>query len=258
MFELFTTFIYQPFFNIIVFIYWTLQQLSPDHADMGVAVILLALVVRILLLPLSLSGEKSESERREIAKKISEAEEEHRHDPVMERAEKTRIMRSNRGVVIGELFSLGIQVAISLMLWRMFETGLTGQDLHLLYPFMPEVSVPYNLNFLGMFDLTHTSWRLNLFQSFLIFLLETLSINTSPYPPKPGEVVRMQLVLPLVAFLIFIRLPAGKKLFVITTLLFSICLTLFKYTKRKFNDYKVKFEAKQASLEEEKVVVEQK
>ena len=33
-------------------------------------------------------------------------------------------------------------------------------------------------------------------------------------------------------------LPAGKKLFVITTLIFSIILTFFKYITRKFQDYK--------------------
>jgi Ca2+/Na+ antiporter len=128
---------------------------------------------------------------------------------------------------------------------------------------MPKIEEPFNLVFLGRFDLAHTSFALNLIQSLAIFVLETLSIYTSPYPPQKGEVVRLQLVLPLVSFFIFMFLPAGKKLFVITTLLISIILVLYKYIRRRFEAYKLDQEAKeQAALNgerpEEQVVVEVK
>jgi heme/copper-type cytochrome/quinol oxidase subunit 4 len=70
----------------------------------------------------------------------------------------------------------------------------------------------------------------------------------------------LQLTLPLVAFLIFMRLPAGKKLFVITTLCFSIVLTLLQFIYRRFMSYKEKVEEQEAAeaageTPEEKVVV---
>jgi YidC/Oxa1 family membrane protein insertase len=258
--ELFTTFIYQPFFNILVFFYWVLGLVSEGEPDMGIAVILLTILIRILLLPMSLAGDKSEADRRQIGKKIKELEATFAHDPIAFRQHKKLVLRQSRGVVVGEIVSLIIQVAISLMLWRIFARGLEGEDLHLLYSFMPKVEEPFNLVFLGKFDLAHASVFLNLFQSLCIFVLETLAIYTSPYPPEKGEVVRLQLILPVVSFFVFMFLPAGKKLFIITTLLISILLTLYKYVKHRFEAYKLKAEEEQAAHSEgdQKLVVDMK
>ncbi len=66
----FSILVYQPFFNILVFFYWLLDLITQGNADMGVAVILLTLMIRFLLLPLSFAGDKSESQRRDIAAQI--------------------------------------------------------------------------------------------------------------------------------------------------------------------------------------------
>ena len=73
--DLFVTVIYQPFLNILVGFYWILGLFTDGKPDMGIAVILLTILIRLLLLPISLSGDRSEDERREISKKILEIEE---------------------------------------------------------------------------------------------------------------------------------------------------------------------------------------
>lgn len=75
-----------------------------------------------------------------------------------------------------------------------------------------------------------------------------------------GEVVRMQLVLPVLSFIVFLGFPAGKKLFVITTLTISLILLLYKFVKHRFQDYVAKQEekARLAASGEEQVVVETK
>lgn len=256
--DLYTTLIYQPFFNILVFFYWVLDQLTGGNPDMGIAVILLTILIRIMLLPMSLSGEKTEAERRQIGHEMKELEEAYGSDPIAFKRHKKLLLKKSQTVVVGELISLSIQVMISLMLWRIFATGLTGEDIHLLYPFMPEVQMPDDLLFLGKIDLTHKSLLLNFIQSGLIFVLETLAVYTSPYPPEKGEVVRLQLVLPVVSFFIFLFLPAGKKLFIITALIVSIILVLYKFIRRKFEDYRAKVEAREAAAQEERVVVDVK
>lgn len=247
MFSLFTLLIYQPFFNILVFFYWMLDLVTGGNPDMGIAVILLTILIRVLMLPLSFAGMRTEDERREIAKQINELEDKYRSEPVIYQTEKKKIFKTNSRIFIAEGVNLAIQVGIALMLWRIFNTGLKGEDIHLLYSFMPKVDLPFNLVFLGRFDLTHTNVVLNLIQSFLLFLLETLMAYTSPYPTTKGQVVRLQLVLPVVSFLVFMALPAGKKLFVITTLLFSIFLNLGLAIQKRFNEYKEKMAAKEAA-----------
>lgn len=257
MIGLFITFIYQPFLNILVFFYWMLDVVTGGHPDMGVAVILLTILIRILLLPLSLAEDKSEKERREMMHTLHELEVQLKNDPVRLRQETRKLFRRNQKVVSGELFSLFVQVAISLMLWKMFETGLPGEDLHLIYPWMPKVETPFNLVFLGKFDLTHTNFFINLIQSLMIFIVETAAILTSPYPPQKGEVVRMQLVLPVVSFLVFLRFPAGKKIFVITALIISLILILFKFVRRKIEDHNAELVDAEKKKQEEKHIAEQ-
>lgn len=258
MFSLFTTLVYQPFFNILVFFYWMLDNVTGGHPDMGIAVILLTILIRILMLPLSFAGMRSEEERREITRQIKELEEKYGSEPVRYNEEKKKVYKTNTRVFVAELVNLFIQVAIALMLWRIFATGLTGEDIHLLYPFMPEIDTHFNLVFLGKYDLTHPHIILNLIQSVLIFVLETLMAYTSPYPVSRSQVVRLQLVLPVVSFFVFLGLPAGKKLFVITTLIFSIFLNLGMAIQKRFDEYKEKMEAKEKLGDEQQVVVDVK
>ncbi len=258
---LFTSIIYQPFLNVLVFFYWILDILTKGHPDMGVAVILLSILIRIILLPLSLMEDKSAKDRREIIARMHQLEIDFSTDPIRLRQESKQLFHRNRAVVVGEFISLLVQVAVALMLWRMFETGLTGEDLHLIYPFMPKVETPFNLVFLGKFDLTHTNIWINLLQSFMIFIVETVGIVTSPYPPMKGEVVRLQLVLPIISFIVFLRLPAGKKLFVITALVISLIIIIYKYIRRRFEEYALKVaERELAALkpQEQQIIVETK
>jgi YidC/Oxa1 family membrane protein insertase len=259
----FTNVIYQPFLNILVFFYWVLGYFM-ENPDMGVAVILLTILIRILMLPLTISGERSEKDRREIAEKVHEIEQQYSHDPVEQKKQRKKVFKKNRRILFAEIAGLVVQIAVALILWRMFETGLPGDDVDLIYPFMPAVETPFNLTFLEMFDLTKSSWTLNILLSIMIFLVETVSILTSPYPPERGEVVRLQLTLPIVSFFIFMRLPAGKMLFVIVTLFISLLFKIILYIRRRFLQYKDRWEHEQqdelegAGAGEEQVLVDVK
>lgn len=251
IFDFFTTFIYQPFLNLLIFLYWLLGLGTAGAADMGIAVILLTIIIRFMLLPLSLAGSKSEEERREIAAKVKELELQYKDSPEKFKKARKSVFAKKRNVLFGEVFSLSIQISIALMLWKMFDTGLTGGDFHLIYGFMPQVEQPFNLLFLGQFELSRPSIILNLGMSLLIFVFETLAVLTSPYPPTRDEVVRLQLTLPLVSFLIFLRLPAGKLLFVMVTMIFSILLLIGKLIYYRFMAYKEKVEAQEENFDQQ-------
>jgi YidC/Oxa1 family membrane protein insertase len=244
----------------LIFFYWLLDIITRGNPDMGIAVILLTIVIRIILLPVSLMEDRGEKDRRALVLRSQELEKIYAADPILLRSETKKLFRRNNGVIVGELVSLFIQIMVTLMLWRIFATGLEGEDIHLIYSFMPKVELPFNLVFLGKFDLAHANIWLNLIQSFMIFVVETVSVLTSPYPTTKGEVVRLQLILPVISFLIFMNLPAGKKLFIITTLVISLILMIFKYIRRRFEQYKIDQEEKErlAAAAQEQLVVEMK
>ncbi|MCA9368940.1 YidC/Oxa1 family membrane protein insertase [Candidatus Woesebacteria bacterium] len=253
--QLFITLIYQPFFNILVFTYWVLEKLTGGNADMGIAVIIFTIIVRFIMLPMSLRGHRTEEDRRKIMADLAQLEKDYVGDHIGFEKARKGLLKTNNSILFGELVSLVIQVSLALMLWKMFKTGLEGADLHLLYPFMPDVATPYNLMFLGKYDLSHPNVILNIIQSSFIFIFETLSAYYSRYRVTRAEVVRLQLVLPVVSFILFMGLPAGKKLFVITTLAFSIVLMIIRIVMRSFSDYKYKKEQESVQPQEEKIVV---
>jgi membrane protein insertase Oxa1/YidC/SpoIIIJ len=217
---MFETYIYQPFFNILVGLYQVLGKISPDLADMGIAVIIFSIVIQLLLFPLRLAGERSEEEKKKIVEKIHEAKRIYSHEPIRLRAEIKNIMRANTKSVIATSVNLLIGLAIIIMLYRIFTTGLEGADFHLLYDFMPRPD-HINLLFLGKYDLSHTNATLNLIQSIMIFVVEVLVALRSPVPVSRKDKALLQIVLPVGSFIIFMFLPSGKKIFMITSLSFS-------------------------------------
>lgn len=217
---MFEHYIYAPFFNILVGLYLVLARLSPELADMGIAVIIFSIIIQILLFPLRLAGEKSEEEKKKISDQVTTAKRLYSHEPIRLRAEIKTIMRGNARTVIATTANLLIGLAIILMLYRIFTTGLEGADFYLLYDFMPRPD-HINLMFLGKYDLSHTNATLNIIQSIMIFVVEVLSALRSPFPVSRKDKMLLQIVLPIGSFIIFMFLPSGKKIFVITSLVFS-------------------------------------
>ncbi len=220
--EFFIDIFYQPFLNVLVVIYYGLRLVLGPEADMGLAVILFTVVVRILMLPLTFSANRSESERRKLEAEVEEIKQKFSADPVARNAHIKELMRSNKRVVVSSTANLVIQTALALMLWRIFSQGLLGADFHFLYDFVPQPKQALNLTFLGKYDLTHPNPTLNALQSILIFVLEAELGLFSPFPLTRRDVMLMQFTLPVGSYIIFSQLPAGKKLFIITSLIFSI------------------------------------
>jgi YidC/Oxa1 family membrane protein insertase len=82
---------------------------------MGWALIILTIVIRIVLLPVSFASDRSEQERHEIHEKYLHIAETYKSQPV-KRDEMVRVlMRGNRRVLIAEAVMLIIQVIIAFM-----------------------------------------------------------------------------------------------------------------------------------------------
>ena len=115
--DFFTLYIYQPFFNILVGLYWFTGLILPAP-DMGVAVILFAVAVRIILLPFDLIGEQSDEDKFQVSQKVKLIKKEFSSDPVRQKEEVRKIMRQSPRAIFSEVFTITIQVIIILILYR--------------------------------------------------------------------------------------------------------------------------------------------
>ena len=73
--EIFFTLFYQPIFNLLIFLY----NIVPLH-DLGLAIILLTLIVRLLLYPLSKKAIESKKGLQEVQPEIERIKEKYKND----------------------------------------------------------------------------------------------------------------------------------------------------------------------------------
>lgn len=125
---MFERYIYQPFFNILVGLYEVLGRIFARVGRYGYCRIIFSIIVQLLLFPLRLAGEKSEEEKMKIVARVDEAKRIYSHEPIRMRAEIKTILRANAKEVIATTANLLIGIAIILMLYRIFTTGLEGAN----------------------------------------------------------------------------------------------------------------------------------
>ena len=225
--DIFTTYFYQPFFNLLIGIYWLVGEIF-STPDMGIAMILFAVAVRIIFLPIDAIGDRSDEDKYEISEKIKKLKRDLAADPIRLKAEINRVMRQKPGAIFSEVFNVIFQATVIVMLYRIFTTGLEGADLHLIYKFMPKIQTPINLMFLGIYDMSHTNNYLNIIQSLMIAANEFMHLYFSPVKPSQKDFVSLVIIFPIVCFVIFMFLPAGKKVYIITSLAFSMVVRVVK------------------------------
>lgn len=232
--DLLITFFVQPFFNVLIAAFWVLEKLPmPDQNNMGWAVIILTLLIRLLLLPITLASERSEAERRRIHEEYEAIQTEHASNHLMREKLTKQLLRANPRVLLAEGFMFLIQVGIAAMLWWIFSVALKGEGAHLIYSFLPKIDLSQDFTFFG-YDLDQPHWQFNIVQTMLIFLVETVGLRTSPYKVSRNDALRYQIILPVVSFAFFSFMPGGKKLFVITTLSFSLVVMITRMLVRWF------------------------
>ena len=231
---LFNTFLYNPLYNALVL----LTDILPG-ADIGIAVIVLTLLVRLLILPLETKQLHTTTKIAEIKGQIDEINKKYA-DNKEERARKTlELYRINKINPFAGFFLILIQIPIIIALYWVFLKGIPFKS-ELLYSFvrLPET---VNFNFLGLFDLATASYVLavlaGISQYFQIkFSLPPTPKKQSGKPSFSDDLARsmsmnMKYVMPVFIALIASRLPAVIALYWITGAVFKIAHELL-YKRR--------------------------
>jgi YidC/Oxa1 family membrane protein insertase len=140
--------LYKPLYNLLV---WLIDVLP--HADIGFAVIILTIIVKVLLFPLSKKAIKTQLLMKEIEAPIKELREQYKDNP-QELAHKTLELYRQKGVnPFASILLILIQLPVIIALYFVFaKAGLPAINSDLLYSF---VSYPEQIQttFLGFINL---------------------------------------------------------------------------------------------------------
>jgi YidC/Oxa1 family membrane protein insertase len=172
----FFTLVYDPLYNGLVY----LVDIVPAH-DMGIAVILLTIFVKIILLPLSRQAIKTQIAMRAIAPEVESIKEKFK-DKQEEQARAIFALYRERNIrPFASFFLILIQFPVLFGLyWVFWKGGLPNVDTSILYSFVPPPE-RVNMDFLGILNMSERSIVLAAFAGLSQMLYARLSMG----PRKP-------------------------------------------------------------------------
>lgn len=237
---MFHTLFYKPMYNALIFI----LDILPTH-DVAIAVIILTILIKIILLPLSHKMFKTQIIQRKIQPIISKIQEEYKDNKQMLGVKLLEVYKEHKLNPFSSILLMIIQIPIVFALYFVFANGgLPEINTTDLYSFVSRVN---NINhiLLGI-DFT----KANIVVGFLAALFQYIQIRLSlqnmnkiedkPLSEmKPEEMMQKQMsfmmkyFIPIVIFIASLKVSAAVALYWIVSSLFMIGQELYFRNKYK-------------------------
>ena len=150
--ELFHSYVYTPLYNALIGI----LDLGP-WVDMGIAVIVLTILVKLLLFPLSLKAARTQRLMKEIEEPMKEIREKYKDDRETQGRKMLELYKEKGVNPFSSFLTILIQLPVVLGLYFVFlKGGLPAVDSSLLYSFIPTPDT-VNMLFLNLVDMAGKS-----------------------------------------------------------------------------------------------------
>jgi YidC/Oxa1 family membrane protein insertase len=215
----FNTILHQPLFNALIFLQQTIS-----FGDLGVAIILLTLIVRLILYPLSYKGFKSQMIMQRIQPEIKSIQEKHKDNKEKQAELLMEVWKKNKVNPFSGFVLLIIQLPILLALYRIFLSDFSTESLKTLYAFVPHPEI-ISKTFLGLIDLSEKSIVIVGIAAVLQYIHGKLSL-ARPQGSQKGQMNKMTRNMvflgPIITIVFLTNLPSAVGIYWATTSAFSI------------------------------------
>lgn len=201
---IFTAIFYQPLYNALV----GLIGIVP-FADVGIAVIVLTVVVKLALFPLSQAALRTQKKMKELEAPLQVIKDKHKDNPQALAKETMELYRSNKVNPFAGILTMLIQIPILFGLYFVFyKGGLPIIDMKSLYSFIPVPEI-INMKFLGLIDIHQKSTILAVIAAVSQFVQAHFSLRNQTLAPSGtsfkddmmrGMHIQMRYVLPFIIF----------------------------------------------------------
>ncbi len=220
---MFQTFFYQPVLNLLVFLY----NIVPGN-DLGIAIILLTIVIKLILLPLSKKSIKSQKALQDLQPKTEELKKKFKDNKEAMSKAMLELYKKNKVNPFSSCLPLIIQLPFLFAVFRVFRDGFDNGTLDLVYPF---ITRPEAINYmsLGFIDLSVRNIPMAVMAGAAQFWQTKMMLAKKPPIKSPGAkdenmaaIMNKQMLyfMPLLTVVIGIQFPGGLALYwLVTTVL---------------------------------------
>lgn len=239
---MFHTLFYKPMYNALIFI----LDILPTH-DVATAVIILTILIKIILLPLSHKMFKTQIIQKRIQPLISKIQEEYKDNKQMLGVKMLEVYKEHKLNPFSSILLMIIQIPIVFALYFVFANGgLPEIVVADLYSFVSHVN---NINhILFGIDFTKANAIIGFIAAFSQYIQIRFSLQNMPAVDKtkalkdmkPEEMMQKQMsfmmkyFLPIVIFIASLKVSAAVALYWIVSSVFMIAQEL--YFRNKYKD----------------------
>ncbi|MEI7621085.1 MAG: YidC/Oxa1 family membrane protein insertase [Candidatus Moraniibacteriota bacterium] len=229
MLALFHTIVYQPLYNILIFLY----NVIPGK-DFGISIILITILLRTLLIPLYKQQIESQKKLQELQPKIKALQEKTKHNKEQQTKQLMELYKENQTNPFSGCLPLIVQLVFLIAIYQVLITissnGLVA-DTAQLYSFVAD---PGKINqlFIFLVDLTKPSIVIaalaavtQYFQTKMLMDQQPVS-TVAPDSDKPdiAQMMNKQMLYlgPFLTLFIGIKFPAGLSLYWLAGTIFML------------------------------------
>ncbi len=231
--------IYQPLFNLLIFLYNVIP-----FPDLGLAVILLTLVIKGILFPLGMKSARSQREMQAIQPEIKELQEKYKDDKETQAKKIMELYKERNVSPFSGMIPLFVQLPILISLFQIFRRGLGSEELKHLYDFVSKPGV-VNYEFLGLMDLSSPHVVIAIIAAAGQYLQMKMTMGRKKEDEGSdsgkGDMAKamqsqMIMFLPGFTFVVLLNLPSAVGLYWIVTVIISVLQQyIIKKDKEKEN-----------------------
>lgn len=222
---IFNEFLYHPLFNLLVFLYNT-----ASFGDIGLAIVLMTILIRLVLWPLSQKAIQSQKSLQDLQPKIKAVQEKFKDNKEEQSKALMALYKENKVNPFSGCLPILIQLPIMIALYRVFLKGFDVGSLSMLYPFIknPGLINPISM---GLISLALPSKILAVLAGVFQFWQAKIMMpkKNIPEAPKKSDEFMAQAIskqtlyfLPILTVIISWKLPAGLALYWTITTLFTV------------------------------------
>lgn len=224
---LFNEVLYRPLLNMLVVLY------DFVISDLGIAIILLTLLIRLVLLPLFYKSTKDQTIiQKYVVPKIKEIQKLHKDDKEKQVQEMMAVYKEHNVSPFSGFLLILIQLPVLFALYRVFLRDFGADISQQLYSFVPVPETIHTL-FLGVIELSEKYIWLVLIaavfqylQSRLLFTINKKRTSGDTADTKTATMERMTRSMiwlgPILTLVILSQLPSAVALYWMTTSVFSV------------------------------------
>jgi len=217
---MFQTFIYQPILYTLQFIY---QNLSGQ--DLGVAVILLTLLIRVVLYPLFWKSSKDQVIMKKIQPEITEIQKDKKSSAQDKGERLMKVYKENKLNPFSSIIILIVQLPIFFALFKIFSQEISGGTFD-------------NTSLLGLIDLRENGGILALVAAALQYIQVKLSMHKPAEGAVQGKFDPQKFLLyaaPILTIVVLWNLPKALALYWAAMTVFTLLQQWYMERKMKKN-----------------------